>query len=240
MSKPIQTPGAKMMYLIKRRSGVSHDELVAHWFANHMPGVITSQQLAASAGKRAAWRYIATVFDTGAEDEQFWDGVAQLWFENALGTPDVPIGTHPTDTFQQKADPYVPWATLEYVAMDGDLPLVPLTLNPAFPCTRSGFHKIIFLVEAKPDIDHDALYSHWLDVHVPNAVEAMARAGGFRYVVSHSIHGEAEPYAGMAELYFPDSSCWVDFISQLEPDGMENFVERSALFSSQTEMIGIP
>ena len=31
-----RTPGAKMMYLIKRKPETSREELVAHWFANHM------------------------------------------------------------------------------------------------------------------------------------------------------------------------------------------------------------
>ena len=35
-----QTPGAKMMYLIRRKPATSREELVAHWFANHMPAVI--------------------------------------------------------------------------------------------------------------------------------------------------------------------------------------------------------
>ena len=33
----VATPGAKMMYLIKRRATTSREELVAHWFKNHMP-----------------------------------------------------------------------------------------------------------------------------------------------------------------------------------------------------------
>ena len=43
------TPGAKMMYLIKRRPTVSREELVVHWFANHMPLVIQSQKDQAAA-----------------------------------------------------------------------------------------------------------------------------------------------------------------------------------------------
>ena len=35
---PESTPGAKMLYLIKRKPTTSREELVAHWFANHMPG----------------------------------------------------------------------------------------------------------------------------------------------------------------------------------------------------------
>ena len=36
----------------------------------------------------------------------------------------------------------------------------------------------------------------------------MGKIGGFRYVVSHSLEPDTEPYAGMAELYFPNEKGW--------------------------------
>ena len=111
--------GVKMQYLIKRPPATSREELVAHWFANHMPGVIQGQHDLASAGKPHAHRYIATLFDTNAEDDHIWDGVAQLWWDKAIPYPEVPHGTTLTDSFQEQAEPYVPWATREYVVMDG-------------------------------------------------------------------------------------------------------------------------
>jgi hypothetical protein len=71
------TAGAKMVYLIRRRETASREELVAHWFANHMPGVIEGQLSQAAEGRRAAWRYMATVFDASdGGDERTWDGMA--------------------------------------------------------------------------------------------------------------------------------------------------------------------
>ena len=55
-----QTPGAKMMYPIRRKAATSREELVAHWFANHMPAVIASQEAGAAKGRLHASRYIAT------------------------------------------------------------------------------------------------------------------------------------------------------------------------------------
>lgn len=232
------TPGAKMMYLIRRRPGVSREELIAHWFANHMPGVIRSMELQASAGRTAARRYIATLFD--AQEEPGWDGVAQLWFDAALPAPAEPHGTRPADSFQERAEPYVPWATTEYVVLDGELPVTPLTLNAPFPTTRSGFVKGVFLLAAKADADHGALCAHWLDVHAPNVVEHMTPHGGFRYVISQSLNPESEPYAGMAELYFRDAEGWQAFLGALPDDGLGNYIERAELHLSGTEMIGIP
>ena len=78
MTLPTATPGAKMLYLIKRRPTTSREELVAHWFANHMPAVIQGQKDQAEKGRLHAWRYIATLYDANKEGEHPWDGMAQL------------------------------------------------------------------------------------------------------------------------------------------------------------------
>ena len=238
------TPGAKMIYLIKRRVDASREELVAHWFANHMPQVVKSQHDQAARGRVHASRYIATLFDADRNDDHPWDGMAQLWFDRQLPRPDVPMGTEPADTFQQKAEPYVPWATTEYVVVDGSdhLPANPLTLNAPYPSTRSGFFKGCFLVGAHSGCDYDAFYAHWLSVHVPNVIRTLTKAGGFGYVVSHSMEPDQEPYAGLAELYFHDKTGWADYRASIKPDGMEQWVDPEGVLvlRAQTEMVGIP
>ncbi len=240
----IETPGAKMMYLIKRKPETSREELVAHWFANHMPAVIQSQKDAEARRRMHATRYIATLFDADASGDHPWDGVAQLWWPRALPKPAAGFGAEPRDTFQQKAAPYMPWATREYVVMDGGehLSTAPLTLNTPYPMTRSGFFKMTFLVAAKEGTDYEAFFKHWLDVHVPNVASVMQAVAGFRYVVSHSIEPAAEPYAGMAELYFHDAEAWAAYRRTIKADGMERWVdgERMRVLRAQTEMVGIP
>ena len=243
-TSPEASPGAKMLYLIKRKPTTSREELVAHWFANHMPGVIQGQHDQAAQGKPHARRYIATLFDATEKNEHPWDGMAQLWWDRPLPMPQEPYGTTPTDTFQQKVEPYFPWASTEYVVMDGskELKVEPLTLNAPFPCTRSGFYKVSFLVKAKEAVDYNKFYSHWLNTHVPNVRSVMERVGGFRYVVSHSIDPEGEPYAGLAELYFHDETGWAKYGETITPDGMEEWVDGKGMFvlGGRTEMIGIP
>jgi hypothetical protein len=242
---PIEpTPGAKMQYLIKRKPTTSREELVAHWFANHMPLVIQAQKERAVEGKLHARRYIATLFDPDKTGVHPWDGMAQLWWDKPLPRPDEPLGTTPTDTFQQKVEPYLPWACTEYVVMDGSehLKVEPLTLNDPFPCTRSGFFKISFLVKAKPEADFDNFFAHWLNVHVPNVRSTMEIAGGFRYTVNHSMDPQIEPYAGLAELYFHDPSGWAKYKETIRPDGMEEWVDPvgTLVLRGRTEMIGLP
>ncbi len=236
------TPGARMLYLIRRRASATRDELVANWFANHMPAVIAAQTAQAQRGAIHATRYIATLFDPHPGGAMPWDGVAGLWFDRALPKADPPHGTTPVDTFQQKAAPYTDWATTEYVVMDGQLPLAPNTLNDPFPCTRSGFFKVCFLVKARDGADHAALFDHWLHVHVPNVSGVMREVGGFRYVVAHSINPEDEQYAGMAELYFADATGWDAYRAAIRADGLERWVDPDATvwFAARTEMVGIP
>lgn len=230
--------GAKMMYLIRRRTGVTRDALVANWFANHMPQVIGAMHAAREAGRPHASRYIATLFDGDGS----WDGVAQLWWPMALPRPAAPHGEPPTDTFQQLAEPYVPWVTREYVVIDGEVPTSPNTLNAPYPCTRGGFLKVTFFVKAKPDTDYEAFYGHWLTVHADNVSSVMRQVGGFRYAISHSLEPQAESYDGMAELYFADAAGWDRYRALIEDDGMSRWVERSGveIRTTTTEMVGIP
>ncbi len=239
---PAATAGAKMLFLIKRKPATSREELVAHWFANHMPGVIESQQQNKAANRLHAWRYIATLFDADKSGLHPWDGIAQLWWDRPLPKPQQPFGDPARDTFQAKAEPYWPWATREYVVMDADLPAAPNTLNEPFPMTRSGFLKITFLVAARDGIDHDAFFKHWLEVHVPNVTSVMQQVGGTRYVVSHSLQPADETFAGMAELYFPDADGWRQYRQTIQPDGMEAYAadQGTLVLRAHTEMVGIP
>jgi hypothetical protein len=240
-SRPPQTPGAKLQYLIKRRGTTSREELIAHWFANHMPSVIKRNEENGSAGGLHATHYVASLFNADGDTPASWDGVAQLWFGEPPPPPAEPSGTKPVDTFQEKVEPYWPWATNEWVIVDGKLPLNPPTLNAPFPCTRSGFLKQVSLVAAKPGTDFGAMFDHWLDVHGPNVQETMTKVGGFRYAVSLSIDPDNAPYAGMAELYFPDVAAQAAFWELLQPDGFQTWTDPDTTlrFRCGTEMVGI-
>ena len=237
----IETPGAKMQYLIKRKDTTSREELIAHWYANHMPPVIKRNEENRASGKQHATRYIVGLFDPEANGPTNWDGLAQLWYVEPLPHPERASAIVPNDSFHEKVEPYWPWATREYIAIDGALPVEPLTLNAPFPCTRSGFHKRTSLVAAKPGTDIDAMFDHWRDTHLPNVRQTMEKVGGFRYVVSLSTDLAHAPYAGTAELYFRDTKGWADFQAAYRLDGFEKFVDDNAThrFGGGTEMLGI-
>ena len=241
------TPGAKMMFMIRRREEATRDEMIAHWYKNHMPGVLQAQQEAEAAGRKPARKYLVTLFNTEQGEHlarPTYDGMAQLWFDRPLRKPNGPMFTEPRDTFDQKVEPFVPWATTEYVLIDGaeDLPVVPLTLNEPFPTTRNVAYKVTFLVKAQAGIDWDDFFGVWLNDHAPNVVETMHQVGGVRYVISHSIDPDDEPYAGMAELYFRDPSGWARYFEVIQPDAFRPLVDtaESKWFGADTELIGIP
>lgn len=229
-----------MQYLIARRDGVTRDELVANWFANHMPAVIAGQHTAAEQGRNHAFRYIATLFDPVGDEPQEWDGVAQLWWNDPLPRAAGPHGTEPRDTFQQKAEPYTGWPTTEYVILDGDIPFEPNTLSDPFPCTRSGFYKRTWLIRADASVSHDDLAAHWLEVHAPNVAGVMAAHGGVRYVVSLSDEPDVDPYVGMAEQWFTDEDAFAAYLAAFENDGFGDLIGGASGFVSTTEFVGIP
>ena len=70
----------------------------------------------------------------------------------------------------------------------------------------------------------------------------MHQVGGVRYVISHSIDPDDEPYAGMAELYFRDPSGWARYFEVIQPDAFRPLVDtaESKWFGADTELIGIP
>ena len=244
-SMPIEaTQGIKETVLIKRKATTSREQLVVHWYAHHMPRVIQGRLNQAARGNPHVRRYIVTLFDPNENGEHVWDGVAQLLWDEPPPRPNVPGGTPPTDTFLQIVEPYVHWATTEYVVIDGSehLEVEPLTLDTPFPCTRSGFYKVSVPVKAREGSDLEEFYAHWLNTHVPNVKSVMDEVGGFRYVVSHSVHPAAESYAAMAELYFHDHLGWSRFREVLKPNVMDEWVDRSEtlVLCGTTEMIGVP
>ena len=233
--------GFKIQYLIKRRDSTSREELIAHWYANHMPGVISRNHKNRMEQKPFADRYLVTLFDTTLSPPGKWDGVAQLWYDEAPPRQTQASGIVPQDSFHEKVEPYWPWTTEEWVALAGELPLSPLTLNAPFPCTRSGFVKQTSLVAAKPNVEVADLFDHWLTVHLPNVRDTLVEVGGLRYAVSLSVDANAAPYAGMAELYFPNRAAQAGFWQLLKPDGFQKLVDpgKTVRFLSGTELVGI-
>lgn len=215
--------GYKMLFLICRRPGVTKAELHANWFANHMPGVIAAMGKAREAGRPAARRYIAALFDQSAGEK--WDGVAMLWWDARPAAPKEPHGTKPMDTFQERAGTYVPWATIETVLLDGQLGGKPNTLNAPYPFSRTGFGKVTIL--------HPAEARGSLEKEAEQRTATLQAAGAFRHVVCVSVDSDVQ-YGGMEEIYFPSVDRAREWI------GGKGKQVKGTVLLGETEMVGIP
>jgi len=70
----------KVIYLVKRRPGMTHQEFVNHWYNVHAPLACKSPIVK---------KYFTNEIKSeskgvagGAEGEPEWDGVSELWFES--------------------------------------------------------------------------------------------------------------------------------------------------------------
>ena len=113
-----------MVYLIKRRAETSREELIT--LVCH-PCEALSTEIWETEGRINQRRTtMSRLYSIRATVRYTRDGAAQLWY-------DAPSDALPNerrrayDTFQQVVEPYWPWATREYVVIDGALPLKPPT-----------------------------------------------------------------------------------------------------------------
>ena len=228
----------KLIHLFKRRSGVSRDELAMHLFTNPMPGGIANMDSA----HRQAKKYVASVFSGSDPGTPDWDGLTTSWWDRPLPEFDADPSS---DSFGQKAELFPPWETKEFVILDGKLPGEPLTPGDSFPRTRSGFTKLTLMLQAKPGVDFDQLFTRWVE-HADNIHKSIQDFGCFRYVLSHSLKPETEEFAGLGEVYF-DHDHGRESVEEfrnsgtVEPDGFgEEFVGALHMYVSDTEVIGTP
>jgi len=225
--------GVKMIFPVKRKPVVSREEFIAYWFAHHMPVTIDAM------GDRG-WGYIGTVFDPAEEDQQ-WDGIAQMFLDESLPNPPAGFGAKPVDSFHERAvQPYYGWATREIVVISGsdELPVRPLTLNAPFPTSRSGFFKVVTFVPMVQSADNEALQSDWLNRRAGRIAHAMQQVNGFRYVVSLGVELEVGAYLGMEELYFHNQASWHRFQEIAPADGVAS--DGVQQYFAATEFIAIP
>ncbi len=61
--------------------------------------------------------------------------------------------------------------------------------------------KLTFFVKRLPEVSHEQLCDHWLNVHAPGVRDLM---GARHYSVTHFKQRQDTPYDGMAELWYDD------------------------------------
>lgn len=231
--------GIKMIFPVRRQTTISRTEFIASWFAHHMPYTIKAM------GDRG-WGYIGTVFNAADQvSDTAWDGIAQMFLNEPLHNPCGGFGMVPADSFHERAvEPYFGWPTKEFIILSGsnDLQVHPLTLDAPFPCSRSGFFKVVMFTPANPQVDPQLLETHWRQTRAPQMQGTMEATKGFRYVVSigqnQTHRGHHREYAAMEELYFNDEADWHNFLRIVKPDPF--LPSDIAYYFADTEFVAIP
>lgn len=185
------TAGIKFMSPLRRRDGVDHDRLIAHWRDPHAPGVREHMR---------PDRYAVTFFDP-RDGKAPYDGMAALAYDDAAvaqansQSPAVAADGF-VDLVQMPIDRV---RVLENVLVAGP------TGGPATAPEREAAYKMTFLVSARDGEDPAAVQRHWIDLHAPNVVSNFVASGGVRYVVNLAdLSAGPQAFLGIAELWYRD------------------------------------
>lgn len=208
-----------MHFPIRRRDGVSHDELVRHWREVHMPAVVAHM---------TPRSYAVTIFHQRGGTAAY-DGMASVTYDDvALArreqVTDMPAG----------------------VAGDGFGRLI--RRSPRLECTRHvivdgprpvGCHKVVGLVALGEGCTRHEGWRLWLGEHAPHVAQGFEAHGGLRYVVSLADRNEDElPFLGVAELWFEDRTAARAHLLGVAPDQFGRVTSATILHG--VEVIGIP
>jgi uncharacterized protein (TIGR02118 family) len=182
----------KLIFLCRRRADVSHTAYAEMLLGDHVPIALRHHP--------ALRKYIVNVVDHSPEDAPGLDSVGELSFDTLDDYRerlyDSPGGetTVLADVarFMGGADGY---ATTEYVHID-DTPAAPIG-------EASRLVKLVCPVRRREGLTHERFAEHWLGRHVPLA--RRHHPGLVKYVtnvVDERLSDDAEPWDGIAELYF--------------------------------------
>jgi hypothetical protein len=182
------------MMPLRRREGISHDELVAHWQDVHAPGVKAHMR---------PDRYSVTFFDP-RDGKAAFDGMPAIAYDDAARSKAMSGRNMPAevanDGFGDRIEmPMTRIQVVENVIVAGP------GAGPATPVDRGSAYKMTFFVRAREDQDLEHVHRHWLEIHAPNVASDFVAAGGVRYVVNLADRAAGEqPFAGVAELWYRD------------------------------------
>ncbi|MFN0088897.1 MAG: EthD domain-containing protein [Acidimicrobiales bacterium] len=210
-------PWLKMLFPLRRRPGVTHEQLVSYWREVHMPRVVAHL---------TPNRYSVTLFDQRPDTP--FDGMASVTYDD----PDrarreqgrrMPVEVA-DDGFGDLVEPASRLETTEHVIVDGPRP--------------EGACKLTGLVAAGPGLSLAEGWRLWLDVHAPNVAKGFTDGGGLRYVVNLADQNRGEPpFLGAAELWFSDRDAARRHLAQVPPD--EFLTVTKPLLLPGIEVIGI-
>ncbi len=185
-------PGMKLIFLCHRRADIGHARYVELLLDGHVP--------LALAHHPTLRRYVVNIVEENPPGWDELDSIGELSFDTLEDFQqrlyDSAEGRRIVERdvagFMGGARAYV---TTEYVQRAS-------VTSPALG-TRTAGVKLVCPIVRRPDLTHAAFVSHWLDRHVPLALEL--HPGMTKYVtnvVDARLSGEGPDLDGIAELHF--------------------------------------
>ena len=171
----------KHVALLSRATDVSHDEFVERWEAADLASAIDG-----------VVRY-HEVLPTMPEHAEF-DGLAELFFEDE-GSYDDAV-TDP-DSLVSDLDDEFAAAIADERGMAGN----PIVQRDDVDGDSDGLYKHSAFLVRKDDLTHEEFVDHWQNNHTPIAREL---TGVVKYDTVVPTDADAQPFDGIAELYFAD------------------------------------
>jgi uncharacterized protein (TIGR02118 family) len=170
----------RIMSFLKRRPDLERSAFFDWWLNHHAPLVVNVPGLK---------RYCIS-FDIEAPQDGVFDGVAELWFDDAEA---VAAGFAAEAGQTARADGAEHTSCIERLHVE-EYPFLDSGSEPRF--------KLVAAVKRHPDLDRAAFKAWWLEKHAPLVMAFPELA---RYQVNLVPEGEAEGFAdGVAEVCFND------------------------------------
>jgi uncharacterized protein (TIGR02118 family) len=183
----------KLLFLCRRRPGLTHEEYVRRVLDGHVPLALRHHPTMRG--------YVVNAVEHGQDGLPAIDTVAELWFDDLADYRerlyDSAAGRTAIErdvaAFMGGADALL---TTEHVQkrIGGRVPLG----------RRSPGVKLVCPVRRRPGLGHEAFVEHWLERHVPLALRHHPGLSGYvTNVVEGRPDGSAAEWDGVAELHFP-------------------------------------
>jgi len=201
-----------LMFLMRRKPGLSRQECQRHWRGIHAP---LAQRIP---GIR---RYVQSHVFSAQEEEPPYDGVAEIWVD------DEPAATAIFQTQEYREGTYVDEPNFVDVKQVVRLRTEDHVMLAGAPIGKDErLIKRISFLKRKPDLGREDFFRYWREVHGPMALKL---PGLRRYVQCHALpamYASGEPvFDGAAQIWFADLRVMQEmleskeYVEETRPDG---------------------
>ena len=195
----------KLIFLCRRRPDIDHARYAELLLEGHVPIALDHHP--------TLRKYVVNIVEDCPAGAEELDSIGELSFaspadfrERLYDSPEGERIVH-RDVARFMGGAHV-YATTEYVHKD--------VCGPARLGTRSPGVKLICPVKGRPDMSHEQFVEHWLQRHVPLALQHHPLIAYVTNVVDQRLSDSGEDWDGIAELHFPSAAVRAQFYDSSE------------------------